>query len=125
MKTLLHIISCIIVASAFPLTACANDISDTEWQSLLAMNAEATKTGLCYVHKTKMEKKAVPIHWGLPGPLGNDEPSTVERMRLFPFAIKYSNGGCCPIPGKETEEVFVCRECQNAEAIWFEQRKQK
>lgn len=125
MKSLLLIISCAILANAFPLTAWANDLSNMEWQALLAMSVEARKTGICYVHKTQMRKKDVPIRWGFPSSHRKNEPTSIERMQLFPFAIEYFNGGCSPIPEKKTEKIYICKECQNAEALWFEQNMQK
>lgn len=104
----------------------ATEVSDSEWQRLLELNAKARETGICEVHNTKMEKKEALIRWGLPPPPGPDEPSYIYRMKNFPHAEEFVEGGCIlPIEKKETERKHICQDCQKAEKEWFNTHKIK
>ncbi len=49
-------------------------LSEDNLKTLAKAHEEAQKTGICEVHKIKMLKQAVPIHWGEAVPPGPGEP---------------------------------------------------
>lgn len=72
---------------------------------------------ICRVHQKKMERKEVPIIYGLVGRRPGD-PSHEEETKLFPFRREVAHGGCIVMPGRDKEMVFVCPGCQAAHAEW-------
>jgi hypothetical protein len=94
-----------------PLLACAALRAESpgfDWKQAAKAHEEAQKTGICEIHKMKMTAEAVP-----PGP---GEPAYRYRMQHFPNYITVIEGGCCRIPGKNSEMTFICPKCK-AEAI--------
>jgi hypothetical protein len=71
---------------------------------------------LCRVHQKKMERKEVPIVYGLAPRRPEDPPHEVET-KLFPFRLEVAYAGCIPGPRK-TELVFVCPDCKAAHVEW-------
>jgi hypothetical protein len=78
---------------------------------------KAQNTGICNIHHVQMEKKRVPIYFGLPD-FSNPYYSN-ERSR-FPNAREYVNGGCEVDPAAEKKRYprFVCPACKRAERRW-------
>jgi len=87
-------------------------LSEDNRKEVAKAHQEAQKTGICEVHKIKMLKQAVPIHWGVAIPPGPGEPSYQYRMQHFPNYIEFIEGGCAKIPGKTSQSTFICSECK-------------
>ncbi|HMJ65368.1 MAG TPA: hypothetical protein VK615_08445 [Candidatus Binatia bacterium] len=73
---------------------------------------------ICDVHHIRMERKEVPILYGLILP-GLGEPGGDTAQRLFPHRYETRLGGCCVTPtSPKTDKVYVCSECKKAYANW-------
>jgi hypothetical protein len=80
------------------------------------MKKDAKKNDdLCEVHGVKMEKKKVPIEYGIVGQEPGVPPNVREKQ--FPHALEKVFGGCVVRPEKETE-IWICPSCQSAERDW-------
>jgi hypothetical protein len=77
----------------------------------------ARKSGICNVHRVKMLKRQVPVHFGL---LDSTDPYYSHEVSRFPHAKEYVNGGCegDPVAEKRLHPTFVCLECKRAERQW-------
>jgi len=81
---------------------------------------EAYKNGICNVHHVQMHKEMVPIIYGLLIEEPGVGPSSKTRLYHFPFADKYSVGGCDVMPNSPKKElIFVCPECLSQEQQWI------
>lgn len=108
-------VSSLCVLVALTLTACSN-LTDKDYR-LTEASIEAQENGSCHIHHCQMQRKVVPIAYGLmyPHPSG---PSSQTRARRFPHANEWVSGGCVISP-KKTAEVYVCSECKRAEEKWM------
>ncbi len=97
--------------------ACSS-LSKREREDMYAAAGQAEKTGVCHVHHCPMQRKTVPIAYGLMVPDGS-EPSFETRGRRFPFADEEWVPGGCMVEAKKTEQIFVCSECQKAKQHWI------
>lgn len=68
-----------------------------------------------------MTAEAVLIHWGEAVPPAPGEPTYQYRMEHFPNYLTVIEGGCCRIPGKTSEVMFICPKCK-ADAIEWKSR---
>jgi hypothetical protein len=71
---------------------------------------------ICEAHETQMDKKLVPVLYGL---LRRDKntPTAEQDLRLFPHRHEFVSGGC--VGGSEkTAEIYVCNECKAAFERW-------
>ena len=93
-------------------------ISEREHEKLTRAAIAAQKTGICNLHHVKMERKRVPVHYGL---LVFDDPYYLAELCYFPNARDYVNGGCV-LPSldiaKEREWRYVCPGCKRAQKQW-------
>ena len=93
-------------------------VSDTQRDRLTRAAIKAQETGVCNLHHVKMQKKRVPVHYGL---LVFDDPYYLAELCYFPNAREYVNGGCV-LPsldiGKERGWRFVCPACKRAQKQW-------
>ncbi len=96
-------------------------LTEKEWLVICERNRAAQESGVCEVHGTKMDKTAVPIRYGLPA-IPN-EPSYVYRLLCFPHAAKFEEGGCIVIPGRENQDIYLCKSCVTAESQYLERAK--
>jgi hypothetical protein len=96
------------------------------WSSLFTPRiAKVEENGLtiydrevCEVHQIKMERKKVPILYGLfresPG-----EPAAQVNHELFPHRHDVVLGGCVvERDSPKTDRIYVCRQCRDAYARW-------
>lgn len=98
-----------LILNLFILLSFCNTVDYTENQS-----------DICKVHSIKMEIKAVPIFYGMPGKKWFDEMKASEE--LFPNADVEIAGGC--ILGDKTEAlVYHCKECLKAREKWLMEYK--
>lgn len=72
---------------------------------------------MCEVHHCKMERKEVPISYGLIR-LQKPLPTLEDEKALFPHRREYVMGGCIVMPGKKTETMYVCPQCKSAFVEW-------
>jgi len=72
---------------------------------------------ICELHHCRMERKEVPITYGLIR-LQKGLPTLDEEKALFPHRRDYVLGGCIVMPGKKTETMYICPECRNAYDQW-------
>jgi hypothetical protein len=90
-------------------------ITDAQHEKLARAAVNAQKAGVCNLHHVKMQKKRVPVHYGL---LVFDDPYYLAELCYFPNAREYVNGGC-DIPsldiGKERGWRFVCPACKRVQ----------
>jgi len=84
--------------------------------------ANAQTSGICYVHRIQMQRKWLPVVYGLPAM--RDEPSADEAAQ-FPLA----DDGCwqagCVVGEVKEKEVYVCAECTAALATWKKSHTKK
>jgi hypothetical protein len=89
-----------------------------DWKQVAKAHAEAQKSGICEIHKVKMTPEAVPIHWGEAVPPAPGEPTYQYRMEHFPNYLTVIEGGCCKVPGKKSEMMFICPRCKEDAIAW-------
>ena len=89
-----------------------------DWKLVAKAHAEAQKNGICEIHKVKMTAEAVPIHWGEAVPPAPGGPTYQYRMEHFPNYLTVIEGGCCKIPGKKSEMMFICPRCKEDAIAW-------
>ena len=93
-------------------------VSERQREKLARAAVRAQETGVCNLHHVRMQKKRVPVHYGL---LVFDDPYYLAELCYFPNAREYVNGGC-EIPSldfqKERSWRFVCPECKRAQRKW-------
>jgi len=89
-----------------------------DWKQVAKAHAEAQKSGICEIHKVKMTPEAVPMHWGEAVPPAPGEPTYQYRMEHFPNYLTVIEGGCCKVPGKKSEMMFICPRCKEDAIAW-------
>jgi hypothetical protein len=77
----------------------------------------------CEIHHVKMERKVVPVYYGLIRP-GPGEPTPDLEGQFFPHRHERALGGCIPGPEKTTE-VQVCAACKAAYLEWKQNTKER
>ena len=85
--------------------------------------ADAQLSGVCYLHHAKMQRKWVPVVYGLPDirSLPTKEVADTE----FPLADDgYFPGGCVQDSVKEME-IYVCDQCTAALLAWKKKHPKK
>ena len=78
---------------------------------------------VCEIHQIKMERKVVPVSYGLIRP-GPGEPTPDIEREFFPHWHESAVGGCVPGPEKTTE-VNVCALCKAAYSEWKQNTKKR
>lgn len=78
------------------------------------------KEGFCHLHQVKMEKKQVPIIYGLVRPDDQEILMYKKEPLLFPHAKDYVLGGCS-IQWKKSQKLFECSQCRKAKENWLEE----
>lgn len=69
---------------------------------------------VCEVHHRKMQRKIVPVRYGMLGYLYTPE----ELKTLFPHHQEFVAGGC--LGGeRKTDKIFVCPDCKTTYANWM------
>lgn len=71
---------------------------------------------ICEAHHRKMERREVPIIYGLIIPEGK-QPTDKEYRTQFPHYSEQAFGGCCVMPQK-TDFIYVCSDCVAAHKKW-------
>jgi hypothetical protein len=93
-------------------------VSEAQREKLTRAAIRAQETGICNLHHVKMQKKRVPVHYGL---LVFDDPYYTGELCYFPHAREYVNGGCV-LPSldfrKERAWRYVCPKCKRAQRQW-------
>lgn len=117
--TLAVLISALLHGAAF-----SEDINRGRIAKAVKAHQEAQKTGICEVHKIKMDSKSVPIHWGEAVPPAPGALSYLYRMEHFPNYLTVIEGGCVKISGKDSETTFICPRCK-AEALAWDKNGKK
>jgi hypothetical protein len=69
---------------------------------------------VCEVHHRKMQRKLVPVIYGMLGYLYTPE----ELKTLFPHHQEFVAGGCI-VDERKTDKLFVCSECKAMYASWL------
>ena len=93
-------------------------ISEREREKLARGAIKAQQTGICNLHQVRMQKRRVPVHYGL---VVTDDAYYLAQLCYFPNAREYVNGGC-DIPSldvqKERAWRYVCPACKRAQKQW-------
>jgi hypothetical protein len=113
MRALVPIAALMMVAAV----AASSPLSSAEADRLATEALHAQDTGVCNIHHIRMQKKTVPIHWGL---VVIEEPHYSAQLSQFPHAREYVNGGC-EYDAKENKAKhwrYVCPACKRAEWQW-------
>ena len=76
---------------------------------------------VCEIHHCELERKTVPISYGLPMP-DRSAPLQKEKAALFPHRTREVNGGCMPMPEKTTK-LATCPQCDAAYAAWMKRNR--
>ena len=86
-------------------------------ERLLRAAIKAQETGICNIHHIQMQKKRVPIYFGLPV---FEDPYYSAALAYFPNAREYVNGGCevDPVEDKQPHFRYVCAKCKQAQRQW-------
>lgn len=73
----------------------------------------------CEVHQVPLQKKKVPIFYGMPMWSDYDRKMTEASSRSFPYSTVHAEGGCVVMKNapKETT-VWQCPNCLQAKAEW-------
>ena len=92
-------------------------VSAAEEERLLRGAIDAQRTGICNIHHIRMQKKQVPIYFGLA--MSNDPYYSAELV-YFPNAQEHVEGGCeyDPVRAKQRHYIFVCPQCKRAQRQW-------
>ena len=92
---------------------------DPEHERLWQGAFEAQETGICNIHHLRMQKKRVPVAFGL-SVFDLDGQYSSAELTYFPNAQEYVEGGCCVEPEvqKEAHYRYVCPECKHAQRQW-------
>lgn len=72
---------------------------------------------VCELHKCRMERREVPITYGLIR-VQRGLPTLEQEKELFPHRRDHVLGGCIVMPGKKTETMYICPECRIAYDAW-------
>lgn len=80
----------------------------------------AQRSGECERHHAKMERRWIPVAYGLPAAGSFPEPDVAAE---FPHGEEFWLGGCVVTPTKE-REVFLCPVCVSAYRAWREKKKE-
>ncbi len=118
------LIVAMLVLSSFVARAGEKLVNEAEGERLYRAYWDAQKTGICNVHHIAMEKKRVPIAWGL---FDYDPAYSSAEIRHFPNAREYIMGGC-EVDEKRADErvsIYVCPVCQRAKADWLAHHQHK
>jgi len=97
------------------------ELTDKEWIFICEQNAIFASNGICRVHNIKMVQISVPIEYGLPTAPNPEGPSEAYRAIFFPNARSCVNGGCVRLPGRDSENIFICEECKTVEKKYLKQ----
>ena len=90
-------------------------------QSYYVDYQSALNSGICNVHHVEMNKEKVPIIYGLIIEEPGVGPNYKTRMKRFPFADRFSLGGCVVMENSPEEElIYVCPACLVAQQRWIE-----
>jgi hypothetical protein len=93
-------------------------ISERGREKLARGAIKAQQTGICNLHHVRMQKRRVPVHYGL---VVTDDPYYLAQLRYFPNAREYVNGGCDILSldvQKERAWRYVCPPCKRAQKQW-------
>jgi len=93
-------------------------ISEREREKSARGAIKAQQTGICNLHHVRMQKRRVPIHYGL---VVTDDPYYLAQLCYFPNAREYVNGGCdIPLLDVQKERAwrYVCPACKRAQKQW-------
>ena len=92
-------------------------VSDAEHKRLVRDAIRAQRTGICNIHHIRMQKKRLPLYFGL---LVFDDPYYSAELVYFPNAREHVNGGCQidPVWQKQPHFRYVCSECKRAQREW-------
>ena len=79
------------------------------------------RSSICEIHNCEMSKARVPIHYGTPDFWSEKWKAEQEALRVsFPHARPWVLGGCVSSPWyPKRATVFLCGQCQTAEAEWM------
>jgi hypothetical protein len=92
-------------------------VTDAEHARLVRGAIRAQQTGICTIHHIQMQKKRVPIYFGL---LVFEDPYYSSELAHFPNAQEHVNGGCEVdlARQKQLHFRFVCPECKRVQRQW-------
>jgi hypothetical protein len=107
---------------AWPLMICASELSPAEQTIQFHLGFDAKTRGICEVHHLRMQRRMVPIAFGLPA-MGREW--TAVYSRDFPHSLLHIEGGCI-LDQKLVRArfpLYVCRACKRAERAWAEKHR--
>lgn len=77
---------------------------------------------VCAVHQVPLQKKKVPISYGMPMWSDYDTKMTQEATRSFPHSAVQAEGGCVVMKDAPKQiEVWQCPNCLLAKSEWVKQ----
>ncbi len=75
---------------------------------------------LCEIHHTVMQKKTVPISYGMPVYPEDIVALLKAQQKSFPNALDYVEGGCVVSnDSPTTAEIWECADCRAAKNKWL------
>jgi hypothetical protein len=93
-------------------------VTDAEHARLVRGAIRAQQTGICTIHHIQMQKKRVPIYFGL---LVFEDAYYSAELAHFPNAQEHVNGGCevdsCS-PEAGTFKIRLSQKCKRAQRQW-------
>jgi hypothetical protein len=87
----------------------------------MSLVRQADESGICYLHRTRMNQQDVPIYYGFmiePEGMG---ASRLARTYLFPYSAQPLTGGCeISSDSPETARAWVCARCVKNKLDWMD-----
>jgi hypothetical protein len=106
-----------ILATALLSRVLGEPVSDAEGDRLYREYWRAQKTGICNIHRIRMQNKLVPIRFGY---FAFDASYDSAEIQKFPNAQEYILGGCVVDEKRVGKRVpiYICPECKRAQKEW-------
>jgi len=81
---------------------------------------------ICEAHHRKMERREVPIIYGMPAAPEGKPPTEKQCRTQFPHFAEKCWGGCCIDEfSKKTDFIYICPDCVAAHQEWEKDRPAK
>ena len=111
----------LLFVCTFGLRASQPDLIDWYIRGVLDKNAKTN--GMCQVHHVQMERRLVPVAFGLPPPPSEAYDEAMQRD--FPHSSLHIEGGCVTSEKFRHARLpwYVCPTCKRAEHEWAEKHR--
>lgn len=88
-------------------------------QSCATPDYTTGKPSVCGVHQVPMDKRVVPIRYGLMRPGEKDAARERAAKLAFPHATEWLGGGCViERDSPKQVKIYICPSCEDARRQW-------